>query len=97
MNKNELIRKVAKDADITNAAAAKAVDAVFDAISSALRAQQDCRITGFGTFTVTQRAARMGRNPRTGAPLQISPSRVPRFRASAGLRATLAGDPTTDF
>ncbi|MBA43455.1 MAG: DNA-binding protein HU [Magnetococcales bacterium] len=86
MNKNELISKVAETSGLTKADAARAVDGVLDSISSSLSSKQEVRLAGFGTFTVTHRKATTGRNPRTGAPIQIAASNMPKFRPGKGLR-----------
>ncbi len=89
MNKNEFIDRVADIADLTKADAAKAVDAVFDAITDALKKGDDVRLVGFGTFSATKRAAREGRNPRTGDTIQIPASIQPKFSAGKGLKEAL--------
>ena len=89
MNKNEFIDKVADMADMTKADAAKAVDAVFDAIAEALQKGDDVRLVGFGTFSAAKRAAREGRNPRTGETIQIPASVQPKFSAGKGLKEAL--------
>lgn len=89
MNKNEFIDKVADTADMSKAEAAKAVDAVFDAITKALQAGDDVRLVGFGTFSAAQRKAREGRNPRTGETIQIPASIQPKFSAGKGLKDAL--------
>ena len=86
MNKNDLIAQVANEAELSKAQATKAVDAVFEAISSALKNQQEVRLVGFGTFTVSERAASEGRNPRTGETIQIPASKQPKFKAGKQLR-----------
>lgn len=86
MNKNELIAQVADSAGLTKADATKAVDAVFDSISGALSKGGDVRLVGFGTFSVTQRAASTGRNPRTGETIQIAASKQPKFKAGKQLK-----------
>ncbi len=91
MNKNDLVAAVADASDITRADAAKAVDAVFDSITGALKAGEEIRLVGFGTFAATQRAASTGRNPRTGEPIQIAASVQPKFRAGKGLKDALNG------
>ena len=89
MNKNEFIDKVADMADMTKADAARAVDAVFDAITEALQKGDDVRLVGFGTFSASKRAAREGRNPRTGETIQIAASIQPKFSAGKGLKEAL--------
>jgi len=86
VNKSELIEKVAERADLNKASAARAVDAVFDGITQALRDGETINLVGFGTFSVGERAARSGRNPRTGETIDIAASRNPRFKAGKGLK-----------
>ena len=86
VNKNELIAQVAETAEMTKTDAAKAVDSVFGAIETALKDGNEVRLTGFGTFSVSQRKATTGRNPRTGATINIPASNQPKFRAGKGLR-----------
>lgn len=86
MNKNDLVASVASEAGLSKADAAKAVDSVFDTISGALRRGDDVRLVGFGTFNVVDRKASVGRNPRTGATIQIPASRQPKFKAGKGLK-----------
>lgn len=86
MNKNELVAEVASSADISKADAARAVDAVFDSIAGALKGGQEVRLVGFGTFSVSQRRASKGRNPRTGQEINIPASKQPKFRAGKGLK-----------
>lgn len=86
MNKNELIANVAEAAGLSKADATKAVDAVFNSISGALKRGNEVRLVGFGTFSVAQRAASKGRNPRTGAPINIPASKQPKFKAGKQLK-----------
>ncbi|MEX2632034.1 MAG: HU family DNA-binding protein [Tistlia sp.] len=86
MNKNDLVATVSDSADLSKADAAKAVDAVFDAISSALSKGDEVRLVGFGTFAVATRAASEGRNPRTGEKIKIAASKQPKFKAGKGLK-----------
>ena len=86
MNKNDLVSAVADAAGLTKADAGRAVDGVFDSIASALKSGGDVRIVGFGTFSVAQRAATTGRNPRTGETIQIKASKQPKFKAGAPLK-----------
>lgn len=86
MNKAELIDAVAEGADISKADAGRAVDAVVDRITNALKSGDQVTLIGFGTFAVKDRAARVGRNPRTGEPLQIKASKVPGFKAGKALK-----------
>lgn len=89
MNKNEFIDRVADFADMNKAEAGRAVDAVFDAITEALKKGDDVRLVGFGTFSAAKRAAREGRNPRTGEKIQIKASIQPKFSAGKGLKDAL--------
>jgi DNA-binding protein HU-beta len=86
MNKGELVDAVAHAAGLSRADATKAVDGVLDAITKTLANGGSVSLVGFGTFTVKARAARMGRNPRTGEAIQISASNVPGFKAGKGLK-----------
>jgi len=89
MNKAELIDAVADDSDLTKASAARALDSAIENITNALRDGNSVTLVGFGTFTVRQREARMGRNPRTGEAIQIKASRVPGFKAGKALKDAL--------
>lgn len=89
MNKNELIAEVADRAELTKAKATEAVDAFIDAVSKALSTGDEVRLVGFGTFTVFQRKAAEGRNPRTGATIKIPASKQPKFRAGKALKDTV--------
>ena len=86
MNKNELIASVANDAGLSKADAGRAVDAVTDAIASALVAGTAVRLVGFGTFSVVDRKATMGRNPRTGERIHIPAARRPKFKTGKALK-----------
>jgi len=86
MNKAELVDAVAGAANLSKADAGRAVDAVVDSISSALKRGEQVSVVGFGTFSVKHRAARSGRNPRTGETIQIAASNVPGFKAGKGLK-----------
>lgn len=86
MNKSELIEHIAESADISKAAAGRALDAALGAIASALKAGQEVSLVGFGSFYVGERAARSGRNPQTGASIEIAAAKLPKFRAGKGLR-----------
>jgi DNA-binding protein HU-beta len=86
MNKAELIEAVASDANLSKADAGRAVDAVVDAIAATLKKGQQVSVVGFGTFSVKHRAARQGRNPRTGETINISASNVPGFKAGKALK-----------
>jgi len=89
MTKNELAGKVAESVGIGVGQARSAVDAVFDTISSQLASGGEVSIAGFGKFGVSHRAARMGRNPATGATIQIRASRAPKFSAASALKKSL--------
>jgi DNA-binding protein HU-beta len=86
VNKNDLVAAVAAQAELSKADAAKAVDAVFQAITEALQKNDEVRLVGFGTFSVAERAATEGRNPRTGAKITIPASKQPKFKAGKGLK-----------
>ncbi|HLQ26014.1 MAG TPA: HU family DNA-binding protein [Acidiferrobacterales bacterium] len=89
MNKSELIDKVAATAELNKASATRAVEAVFDSIVNALHQGDSVNLVGFGTFSVGMRAARAGRNPRTGEAINIAASRNPKFKAGKGLKDAL--------
>jgi len=86
MNKSELVNAVAQSADLPKAAAARAIDAMTATITGSLRAGNSVALVGFGSFNVKNRAARTGRNPQTGAPIQIAAARVPSFKAGKALK-----------
>ncbi|HIB22448.1 MAG TPA: HU family DNA-binding protein [Rhodospirillales bacterium] len=86
MNKNDLVSAVASSTGMSKADSAGAVEGVFDAISGALSSGGDVRIVGFGTFSVANRKATTGRNPRTGQAIQIPASKQPKFKAGKGLK-----------
>lgn len=86
MNKGDLIDVVADDAGLSKADATRAVDAIIGAVTKALKADQQVSLVGFGTFVVKKRAARQGRNPRTGETIQIAASNVPGFKAGKALK-----------
>ena len=86
MNKSELIDQIAQSADLSKAAAGRALDATIAAVKVALKKGGMVSLVGFGTFYVGERAARRGRNPRTGAALKIKAAKVPKFRAGKGLK-----------
>jgi DNA-binding protein HU-beta len=89
VNKNDLVAKVADDTGLSRGDAARAVDGVFEAIAEGLRSGDEVRVVGFGTFTVAQRAASEGRNPRTGERIQIAASKQVRFRAGKQLKDSM--------
>ena len=86
MNKSELIDAMADSADISKAAAGRAVDAFVDSITGALKSGDQVTLIGFGTFSVKDRAARTGRNPQTGQEIQIAAAKIPSFKAGKGLK-----------
>lgn len=86
MNKAELIEAVAEAADLSKASATRAVEAVLDGITTALKKDDQVSLVGFGTFVVRSRAARTGRNPQTGEALEIKASRVPGFKPGKALK-----------
>lgn len=86
MNKAELVEAVAAAANLSKADAGRAVDAVVSGIASSLQGGEQVSIVGFGTFSVKRRAARSGRNPRTGESIEIQASNVPAFKAGKALR-----------
>jgi DNA-binding protein HU-beta len=86
MNRAELIAKMAADAGISKAAAERALGAFVDGVAGALKGGGKVSLVGFGTFSVSDRAARVGRNPRTGANINIPASKVPKFKAGKGLK-----------
>lgn len=86
MNKSELIEAIAKDADLSKAAATRALDAAIKAVSQALKKGNTVTLVGFGSFYVGKRSARTGRNPRTGATIKIKAAKVPKFRAGKALK-----------
>ena len=91
MNKSQLIESTAKAADISKAAAGKALDAIIDAVVKAVAKGGTVTLVGFGTFKSSKRAARIGRNPQTGKELKIAATTVPRFSAGAGFKAAVSG------
>jgi len=86
MNKSELVDAMADAADISKSAAARALDALTDAVAVALKNGDTVSILGFGTFSVKERAARTGRNPQTGAAIEIAASKTPAFKAGKALK-----------
>ena len=86
MNKSELLEAVSKSAGISKATAGDALDATLSAIKIALKKEQSVTLVGFGTFKVGKRAARTGRNPRTGEAIKIKAAKVPKFSAGKALK-----------
>jgi DNA-binding protein HU-beta len=91
MNKAELVASVAGKAELSQKEAASAVNAVIDSISEALSAKEDVTLVGFGSFTVSERAERKGRNPQTGEEITIPAKLVPSFKAGKGLKEMING------
>nr|WP_159433015.1 HU family DNA-binding protein [Thiohalospira halophila] len=86
VNKSELIDAIAEGADLSKAAAGRALDATVDAVTDALKKNDQISIVGFGTFSVRERAARTGRNPRTGEEIKIAAAKVPAFKPGKALK-----------
>jgi DNA-binding protein HU-beta len=86
MNKSELIESIASEAELSKAASARALDAFINTITASLAEGDPVALVGFGTFSVKERAARMGRNPQTGAEIKIKAANVPSFKAGKGLK-----------
>ena len=86
MNKTELIEHIARQADLSKAAASRALEALIGGVKSTLKKNSSVSLVGFGTFSVSKRAARAGRNPRTGAAIKIKAAKVPKFRPGKALK-----------
>tara|TARA_R110000737_G_scaffold278180_1_gene284974 strand:+ start:206 stop:478 length:273 start_codon:yes stop_codon:yes gene_type:complete len=86
VNKSELIEAIAASADIPKAAATRALDAMVESVTDSLKKGDSVSLVGFGTFAIKERAARTGRNPQTGQPIQISAAKVPSFKAGKALK-----------
>jgi|TARA_Y100001951_G_scaffold16759_1_gene11853 DNA-binding protein HU-beta len=86
VNKSELIDAIAESADLSKASAGRALDAAVEAITNALKSNDSVSLVGFGTFSVKERAARTGRNPQTGAPIEIAAAKIPSFKAGKALK-----------
>ncbi len=91
MNKSELIEATAKAADISKAAAERALSAIIDAVVKAVAKGDTVTLVGFGTFKSAKRAARTGKNPKTGEALKIAATTVPKFSAGTGFKTAVAG------
>jgi DNA-binding protein HU-beta len=89
VNKTELIEHIANNADLSKAAAARALESTIDAVKKTLKKGGTVSLVGFGTFAVGKRAARTGRNPRTGAAIKIKAAKVPKFRPGKALKDAL--------
>ena len=87
MTKAEIIEKMGKDADISKAAAEKALNSFIDSVKKTLKKGNKVTLVGFGTFSVAKRAARKGRNPRTGEPIKIKASKSPKFTAGKAFKS----------
>jgi DNA-binding protein HU-beta len=86
MNKTELINAVADKSDVSKADVGRTIDALFEVVGKALKKRDKVSLVGFGTFLVRERAARTGRNPKTGAPLKIKASKTPSFKAGKAFK-----------
>jgi DNA-binding protein HU-beta len=86
VNKSELIDQIAKTADLSKASAGRALDAAVAAVKASMKKGQMVTLVGFGTFYVGKRAARTGRNPRTGEAIKIKAAKMPKFRAGKALK-----------
>ena len=86
MNKGDLVEQIAQAAEISKSAAERAVDAMIGAVKTSLRKDEMVTLVGFGTFYAGKRAARTGRNPKTGAEVEIKAARLPKFRAGKALK-----------
>jgi len=89
MTKIELVDKMAKEAKVSKAAAAKALDSFVDGVKKALKKGDKVTLIGFGTFSVTQRKARKGRNPQTGKEIKIAARKAPKFSAGKALKTAV--------
>jgi len=89
MNKSELIEHIATQADLSRAAATRALESCIDAVTTTLKNGGSVSLVGFGTFEVVSREARMGRNPRTNAAIKIAAARIPKFRPGKALKEAL--------
>jgi DNA-binding protein HU-beta len=89
MNKSELIEHIADQSDISKAAAARALASIQDAVVKSLKKGDTVTLVGFGSFSVGKRAARTGRNPRTGAAIKIKAAKVPKFKPGKALKEAL--------
>ena len=86
MNKSELIDHIATQGDMPKAVATRALESMIDAVTTALKENGSVSLVGFGTFSVTERSARVGRNPRTGDAIEIKSAKVPKFRPGKALK-----------
>ena len=90
MNKSDFINAITEKTDLTKTAAAQVLDVVLETVTSSLKDGESVALPGFGTFTVKERAARTGRNPRTGEVIEIAAARVPSFKAGKSLKDAVA-------
>ena len=90
MNKGDLIEKIAGEAKLTKTQAAAAFDTFIGSVTASLKKGHKVTIVGFGTFSVSKRKARTGRNPQTGAPIKIGAKKVPKFTAGSDLKKAVA-------
>lgn len=90
MNKGELIEIIAQEADVSKAAAGRALEAILNTIVKTVAKKQDVQLTGFGSFKAVKRPQRTGRNPSTGEAIKIAATVVPRFTAGSGFKAAVA-------
>lgn len=86
MNKSQLIEKIAEGADVSKASAGRALDSFIESVTGALKDGDSVALVGFGTFSVRDRAARTGRNPQTGATIEIAAAKIPSFKAGKALK-----------
>ena len=91
MNKAQLVEAIVKDTELTKVKAGLAVDSLMAAITKALKSGDSVTLIGFGSFSVVQRAARVGRNPKTGKEIKIPAKKVPKFKSGKALKETIAG------
>ncbi len=91
MNKSQLIEKIASGADISKAASGRALDSLIAAVTEELQSGEQVALVGFGTFSVRDRAARTGRNPQTGAAIEIAAAKIPAFKAGKALKDACNG------
>ncbi|MEE9274409.1 MAG: HU family DNA-binding protein [bacterium] len=89
MNKGQLVEAIANQTSMSKSGAEAVVNAFVSSVTTALKGGDKVTLTGFGTFSVTNRAARIARNPQTGEPIQVKAARVPKFKAGAGLKGAI--------
>ncbi len=89
MNKGELVEAIAGDTDMTKSGAEAVLNAFVSSVTGALKKGDKVTLTGFGTFSISKRAARMGRNPQTGEAIKVKASKVAKFKAGAGLKESV--------